>query len=325
MVARLPPRHRGASLPLPQPLRAVLNYGRSRCPGHSVPVPALPRPAQLAAASSAFRPLQAAPWTQYPRFLPGGQSPTLEEEEGPANGLCNPDPQPRSGLPCTGSGAGGGGGRFCGDRTCQKSLVQGELWARDLGPPLTASVSFIFLSLSFLTCRLGLLPNLSHGWAGGPKKTTKERKRCQLGQKALQILDGISIKMKQALSKKIHGWSALRPPLPHPNIIQPPTPHPQTEAYCAISLSFLEPPKAPLQVIQAAFPNREAKARSGKARGLPTPCWAQRSRHRHCQRPLTNSLGSCGAIIKNRQGSGECGAESGSWGLSKPQGSSEVS
>ena len=324
MVARLPPRHRGASLPLPQPLRAVLNYGRSRCPGHSVPVPALPRPA-----SQQQPPAPSAHCRPHPglniRDSSLGASPRpwkrkRAQRMGSAIQTLNP------GRACLALVPGrGGGGRFCGDRTCQKSLVQGELWARDLGPPLTASVSFIFLSLSFLTCQLGLLPNLSHGWAGGPKKTTKERKRCQLGQKALQILDGISIKMKQALSKKIHGWSALRPPLPHPNIIQPPTPHPQTEAYCAISLSFLEPPKAPLQVIQAAFPNREAKARSGKARGLPTPCWAQRSRHRHCQRPLTNSLGSCGAIIKNRQGSGECGAESGSWGLSKPQGSSEVS
>ena len=68
-------KHRGASLPPSQPLRAALNYHRSHRPGHTVPMPALPHPAQLAAASSASRPLLAAPWTHHLRFLPQGQPP----------------------------------------------------------------------------------------------------------------------------------------------------------------------------------------------------------------------------------------------------------
>ena len=75
-AVRPPPGTGGTSLPPQQPLRAALSYRRSRCPGHTVPVPALPCPAQPAAASSASRPLLAAPWTHHPRFLPRGQRPT---------------------------------------------------------------------------------------------------------------------------------------------------------------------------------------------------------------------------------------------------------
>lgn len=76
LMVRPPPSTGGASLPPSQPLRAALNYHRSYRPGHTVPVPALPHPAQLAAASSASRPLLAAPWTHHLRFLPQGQPPS---------------------------------------------------------------------------------------------------------------------------------------------------------------------------------------------------------------------------------------------------------
>ena len=101
-------KHRGASLPPSQPLRAALNYHRSHY-SHARPAPPGPASSSL----QCLPPTAGRTLDSPSEIPPSGPAPTThptatpkepwEEEKGPMRGLCRQGPQPRSRLPCTGS------------------------------------------------------------------------------------------------------------------------------------------------------------------------------------------------------------------------------